>query len=50
MNRNAEVFSKPKVDIGCFSFVEHVIEIEEGSIPHRERARRMTPLKSEACR
>ena len=37
-------------DIGCCNFVEHEIEIEEGSVPHREGARRMTPNKSEACR
>ena len=49
-NRNADVFSKHKADIGCCNFVEHEIEIEEGSVPHREGARRMTPNKSEACR
>ena len=47
---NADVFSKHKADIGCCNFVEHEIEIEEGSVPHREGARRMTPHKSEACR
>ena len=31
-------------------FTEHEIELEEGAIPHREGARRMTPNKSEACR
>ena len=50
LNRYADVFSKHKADIGCFIFVEHEIEIEEGSVPHMEGARRMTPLKSEACR
>ena len=50
LNRNADVFSKHKDDIGCCNFVEHEIEIEEGSVPHREGARRMTPNKSEACR
>ena len=50
LNRNADVFSKHKDDIGCCIFVEHEIEIEEGSVPHREGARRMTPHKSEACR
>ena len=50
LNRNADVFSKHKADIGCCTFVEHEIEIEEGSVPHREGARRMTPNKSEACR
>ena len=50
LSRNADVFSKHKADIGCCNFVEHEIEIEEGSVPHREGARRMTPHKSEACR
>ena len=48
LNRNAEVFSKHKADIRCCYFVEHEIEIEEGPVPHREGARRMTPNKSEA--
>ena len=39
-----------KAAIGCCNFVEHEIEIEEGSVAHREGARRMTPHKSEACR
>ena len=43
LNRNADVFSKHKADIGCCNFVEHQIELEEG-------AKRMTPHKSEACR
>ena len=34
LNRNAEIFSKLKADIGCCNFVEHEIEIEEGSVPH----------------
>ena len=50
LNRNADVFSKHKADIGCCNFVEHKIELEEGAIPHGEGARRMTPHKSEACR
>ena len=50
LNRNAYVFSKHKADIVCCNFVEHEIEIEEGSVPHREGARRLTPHKSEACR
>ena len=50
LNRNADVFSRHKADIGCCSFVEHEIEHEEGAVPHREGARRMTPHKSEACR
>ena len=50
LNRNAELFSKHKADIGCCNFVEHEIEFEEGAVHHREGARRMTPHKSEACR
>ena len=50
LNRNADVFSKQKADIGCCNFVEHEIELEEGAVPHREGARRMTPHTSEACR
>ena len=50
LNRNADVFSKHKADIGCCNFVEHEIELEEDAVPHREGARRMTPHKSEACR
>ena len=50
LNRNADVFSKHKADIGCCNFVEHEIELEEGAVTHREGARRMTPRKSEACR
>ena len=46
LDRNADFFS----DIGCCSFVEHEIEIEKGSVPHRKESRRMTPHKSEACR
>ena len=30
--------------------MERKIELEEGAVPHREGARRMTPHKSEACR
>ena len=50
LNRNANVFSKHKADIGCCNFVEHEIQLEEGAIPHREVARGMTPHKSDACR
>ena len=50
LNRNADVFSKHNADIGCCNFVEHEIEMEEGSVPHRKGARRMTSHKSEACR
>ena len=50
LNRNADVFSRHKADIGCCNFVKHEIELAEGAVPHREGARRMTPHKSEACR
>ena len=50
LNWNADVFSKHKADIAGYNFIEHEIELEEGAIPHREGARRMTPHKSEACR
>ena len=50
LNRNVNVFSKHKADIGCCNFVEHKIELVEGAVPHREVARRMTPHKLEACR
>ena len=52
LERNEEVFSRHKADIGCCNFVEHFLEIEleENAVPHREGARRMTPHKSEACR
>ena len=46
LNRNADVFTKHKADISCCSFVEHEIELEEGAVPHRAGARRMTPHKS----
>ena len=36
LNRNADVFSRHKADIGCCNFVEHEIELEEGAVPHRE--------------
>ena len=50
LNRNADVFSKHKADIGCCNFVEHEIELEEGAVPYRGGARQMTPQKSEGCR
>ena len=50
LNRNADVISKHKADIGCCNFVEHEIVFEEGAVSYREGARRMTPHKSEACR
>ena len=45
LNRNADVISKQKADIGCCNVVEHEIDIGEGSVPHRGGARRMTPHK-----
>ena len=48
LNPNADVFSKYKADIVCCNFFEHEIELEEGAVPHREGARRMTSHKSEA--
>ena len=50
LNQNADLFSKHKAEIGCCTFVEHKIKLEEGAVPHKEGARRMTPHKSEACR
>ena len=50
LERNEEVFSRHKADIGCCNFVEHEIELEESAVPHREGERRMTPHKSDACR
>ena len=49
-NWNVNKLSTHKADIGCCNLVEHEIELEEGAIPHRESARRMTPHKLEACR
>ena len=49
-NRNEDVFSRHKANISCCSFEEHEIVIEEGSVPHREGAKRITSHKSEACR
>ena len=50
LDRNQDVFSRQKADIGCCNFVEHEIELEESAVLHREGARRMTPNKSDACR
>ena len=50
LDRNQDVFSRHKAEIGCCKFVEHEIELEESAVPHREVARRMTPNKSDACR
>ena len=40
LERNGEVFSRHKADIGCCNFVEHEIELEKSAVPHREGARR----------
>ena len=45
LNRNADVFAKHKAYIRCCNFVEHGIETEYDSVPHREAARRMTTQK-----
>ena len=50
LERNEDVFSRHKADIGCCNFVEHEIELGESAVTHREGARRMTPHKSDACR
>ena len=50
LERNEEVFSRHKADIGCCNFVEHEIELEESAEPHREGTRRMTQHKSDVCR
>ena len=50
LDRNEDVFSKHKADIGCCIFVEHEIELEDSAVPHREWEKRMTPSKSDACR
>ena len=47
LERNEDVFSKYKADIGLCNFSEHEIELEVSAMPHREGARRMTPHKSE---
>ena len=49
-HRSADVLSKPKADIECRNFVEHEIKLEEGAVPHREGARRLTPHNMKACR
>ena len=50
LERNEDVFSKHKADIGCCNFVEHEIELEESAVPHRDGARWMTAQKSDTCR
>ena len=49
LERNEDVFSKHKANIGCCNFVEHEIELEKSAVPHRKGARRMTPHKWDAC-
>ena len=44
LERNEEVFSRHKAEIGCCIFVEHEIELEESAVPHRN------PYKLDACR
>ena len=36
LERNEDVFSKHKADIGCCNFVKHEKELEENAVPHRE--------------
>ena len=50
LDSNQNVFLIYMTDIGCCSFVEHEIELDESGLPHRKVARRMTPHKSDACR
>ena len=50
LDRNQDVFSRHKADIGCCNFVEHEIELEESAVPHREGTIRLTPNKSDDCR
>ena len=50
LERNEDVFSRHKADIGCCYFVEQEIELEQSAVPHREGTRRMTPHKSDARR
>ena len=50
LDRNQDVFSRHKADIGCCNFVEYEKELEESAVPHWEGARRMTPNKSDTCR
>ena len=50
LERNEDVFSKHKADIGYSNFVEHEIELEESAVPPREGARPMTSNKLDVCR
>ena len=49
LERNEDVFSKHKADIGCCNFVEPERELKESAVPHREGATRMTPRRLDAC-
>ena len=42
-----DLFMKHKADIGRCTIAKHSVDIEPGAIPHRERARRMSPEKGE---
>ena len=46
LERNEDLFSRHKADIGCCNFVEHEIELEESAVPHREGARKKTATRS----
>ena len=50
LNRNADVYSTQKADIGCCNFVEHEIKIEKTAVRRREGARSVTPHKLHGCR
>ena len=49
-DRNQDVFSRHKADIGSCNFVEHEKELEELAVPHREGASCMTSNKYDDCR
>ena len=34
LDRNQDVFSRHRADIGCCNFVEHEIELDELAVPH----------------
>ena len=36
LDRNQDVFSRHKADIGCCNFDEHEIELEKSAVPHKE--------------
>ena len=42
LDKNQDLFSRHKADIGCCNFVEHELELEESAVRHREGARHMT--------